>query len=252
MIIYKITNNINGKAYIGQTVQPFKRRLSQHRENRKSLISLAIKKYGWENFTAEILEECHTSEELDERERYYIAFFNTVTPNGYNLTDGSNHCTASEETRRKQSEAAKRRFQNQAERDKISRKLNGRTDSDEVKAHKSAAQKKRYAENLDACQIQSEGLRRRFSDPAEREKQSAAMKAYHAEHTVSDETRKKLSDSKKEYWSDPENRAKQSERALLREPPSQETRDKISQSLKEYYANLKATKEKEDQYASKI
>lgn len=86
MIIYKLTNTVNGKAYVGQTIQAFKKRIGQHRNNRKSFIGQAIRKYGWENFKAEILEECSSYEELDEREKYWIAFFNTMVPNGYNLT----------------------------------------------------------------------------------------------------------------------------------------------------------------------
>ena len=90
MIIYKITNNINGKAYIGQTTQPLKKRLNHHRRSQELLIGKAINKYGWENFTVTILEECKTPKELDEREQYWIAFFNTIIPNGYNKTAGGN------------------------------------------------------------------------------------------------------------------------------------------------------------------
>lgn len=99
--IYKITNKINNKCYIGQS-NNIKRRFTEHRcighETNKSL-KIAYKKYGIENFGFEILEEC-TLEELNEKEIYWI---NKLKPQ-YNRTSGGdgtpNHCV-SEETRKK-------------------------------------------------------------------------------------------------------------------------------------------------------
>ena len=87
-VIYKITNNLNDKSYVGQTKQPLKNRIAQHRYHDDLYIDRAIRKYGWENFFVEILEECETQEKLNEREKFWIAKFNTKCPNGYNLTDG--------------------------------------------------------------------------------------------------------------------------------------------------------------------
>lgn len=82
--IYKITNCINNKSYIGQTVNP-DLRWWQHRNGRGSvLLSQALKKYGEENFLFEILE---WTENPDERERYLIEKFNSMEK-GYNLTLG--------------------------------------------------------------------------------------------------------------------------------------------------------------------
>lgn len=84
--IYKITNNINGKIYIGQS-RNIESRWQQHQEPaRNSLISRAIKKYGVDNFTFEVIEEC-TIEELDKREIYWIDYYKSFD-NGYNLTRG--------------------------------------------------------------------------------------------------------------------------------------------------------------------
>lgn len=90
MCIYLRTNLVNGKQYVGQTVN-FKRRENDW-ENRKKysngIIDKARAKYGTENFKVEILRECQTLEELDKWEKYYIKELNTKTPNGYNMNDG--------------------------------------------------------------------------------------------------------------------------------------------------------------------
>lgn len=91
--IYKITNTINGKSYIGQS-NCIQRRFAQHKspyeQNRHSNKPLykAFLKYGIENFKFEIIEECPI-EKLNEREQYWISFYKTLThQNGYNITCG--------------------------------------------------------------------------------------------------------------------------------------------------------------------
>ena len=87
--LYKITNLINNKIYIGQTVHPEKRwwehcnRAKTNYDNYP--IHLAINKYGEENFSFEVLE---WSEDYDNRERELIQQFNSLSPNGYNLIEG--------------------------------------------------------------------------------------------------------------------------------------------------------------------
>ena len=87
-VIYLITNMINGKSYVGQTIQKLSKRLSRHKNDKRPGLGQAIQKYGWENFTHKILEECENREQLNEREIFWIAKLNTQTPNGYNLTSG--------------------------------------------------------------------------------------------------------------------------------------------------------------------
>lgn len=84
--IYKITNKLNNKCYIGQSIH-IERRWAEHCfPSKTSQISLAIQKYGKDNFNFEILEEC-TLEQLDEKEQFWIKYYNSITPNGYNVTD---------------------------------------------------------------------------------------------------------------------------------------------------------------------
>ena len=86
-VIYLITNLLNGMKYVGQTTQPLGARIAQHKCS-DLYIDRAIRKYGRENFKVEVLEECYTVEQLNEREIFWIAALNTKVPNGYNITDG--------------------------------------------------------------------------------------------------------------------------------------------------------------------
>ena len=108
--IYKITNVINNKMYIGQTrshylnngkYRPFGHmgRFKHHLNEAKRIefhsscryLNSSINKYGVENFKCELILYCKI-EELDEYEKYYIKELNTKFPNGYNLTNGGQKC----------------------------------------------------------------------------------------------------------------------------------------------------------------
>lgn len=99
--IYKITNKENGKIYIGQSIN-CERRIKEHcypnRYKDGLVIDVAIHKYGVENFTYEIIEECD-KENLDEREIYWIAYYNSKKE-GYNLTSGGQQNSAGEDNGR--------------------------------------------------------------------------------------------------------------------------------------------------------
>lgn len=91
MIIYKATNKINGKFYIGKTILLLAERMKNHKNdaNRGSdmVFHRAIKKYGIENFNWEIVEECPNEEILSEREIDIIAETNAIK-SGYNISGG--------------------------------------------------------------------------------------------------------------------------------------------------------------------
>lgn len=95
-LIYCYTNLINNKKYIGQT-NNLKRRIKQHKDDSftnysearyNQLIHRAIRKYGLDNFEISVLEDNIPIELIDEKEKYYINKYNTIAPNGYNLTEG--------------------------------------------------------------------------------------------------------------------------------------------------------------------
>lgn len=85
--IYIIKNDINEKVYIGQSINP-KERFKSHckNSNDNSLITKAIFKYGKEHFSYEILEL--DIKDYNEKEKFYITLFNSLSPNGYNVQLG--------------------------------------------------------------------------------------------------------------------------------------------------------------------
>lgn len=111
--IYKITNLINNKSYIGATKQKIKTRFNKHcydAKNNYSLnmyIVLAIKKYGRKNFKIEEIDVAYSEKELKLLEGVYISWFKTLGPSGYNIVnivDGKN--IRSKETKQKMKIAA--------------------------------------------------------------------------------------------------------------------------------------------------
>ena len=110
--IYKITNLVNGKCYVGKTKHESVIRWRDHINgyHSSSLIHKAIVKYGVDNFSFEVIESNVQESLLNELEMFYISKFNSKTPNGYNLTDGGDSglgLVVSKETRLKQSLARK-------------------------------------------------------------------------------------------------------------------------------------------------
>lgn len=95
--IYKITNLINGKCYIGQSVN-IERRWKDERcaalhptnADYNAVRSRAMRKYGIENFKFEIIEECSPIM-LNEREQYWAEYYHAYIPDGYNVSFCGQH-----------------------------------------------------------------------------------------------------------------------------------------------------------------
>ena len=110
--IYLRKNLINGMQYVGQT-KNFKRRERDWKElstrYANKYINDARKYFGLENWSVEIIEECESRENALKLEEYYIKKYNTLYPNGYNLTKGGKGCKMKhkQETRIKISESKK-------------------------------------------------------------------------------------------------------------------------------------------------
>ena len=110
MVIYAFKNKINGKMYVGQTQRTFGIRTKQHLNRSDTYFDKALAKYGLNNFSYEIIDRGSTLEELNEKERHWIAEYDCLWPNGYNLTmggDGVKGYRHTDEYKRKMSDAMK-------------------------------------------------------------------------------------------------------------------------------------------------
>ena len=104
MIIYKVTNKVNKKVYIGQTIRSIEERWKEHAEKGGALYR-AINKYGKENFTVEQIDVACDRNELDEKEKYWIKYYDSTNKKkGYNLTYGGEHFEIPEDRRKRMSE----------------------------------------------------------------------------------------------------------------------------------------------------
>lgn len=91
MFIYKITNRINSKVYIGQSIRPVEKRFQRHISDAINNVidthfARAIRKYGANNFDVEVIDTAQTQDELTTKEQYWIKYYNS-TEVGYNETD---------------------------------------------------------------------------------------------------------------------------------------------------------------------
>ena len=109
--VYLVTNKVNGKKYVGQSLQPdIKTRWNSHRSIKKRTVGRilhnAYKKYGFDKFDYKIICICF-DEDTNKYEEEYIKKYNTLYPNGYNLLQGGNNKKHNEETKRMLSELNK-------------------------------------------------------------------------------------------------------------------------------------------------
>lgn len=86
--VYITTNHVNGKQYIGQRKYDKQGKWKEYLGS-GIILSRAIEKYGLKNFSKEIIEECKTKKILNEREIYWINYYNAVeSDNFYNIASG--------------------------------------------------------------------------------------------------------------------------------------------------------------------
>lgn len=183
--VYKVTNLINGKIYIGQTIKIGKRFLEYYGSGK--YIKRAIKKHGITNFIKEIIWFCKTKEELNEQEIFWIKLYNSTDRKiGYNIREGgiggiNNGHVCSDEAKQKISKAntGKRRTDEQKEKIK--------------KALKESEANKKRLENLSMSEETKEKLRivntgrKRSEETKQRQSESAKNRP-----PITEETRKKL------------------------------------------------------------
>ena len=107
MVVYLITNLVNDKKYVGQTIEKYpSSRWNGHktetRNGSKCSIHMAFRKYGIKNFQFEVIDEsANNIDELNDLEEFYISFYDTFKGRGYNMTSGGDSRVMSEETKDK-------------------------------------------------------------------------------------------------------------------------------------------------------
>jgi group I intron endonuclease len=214
--IYVIISNIDGKRYIGATNHLAKRRWAHFNDLRKNKhanqhLQYAFNKFGEENFSFEII--CKTEEKyLDEKEIYYIAWFNTLDCRfGYNLMKGGKHPSLTQE-----------------HKDKLSIAHLGKKHSEETK---------RKISKNNAYHNYSEEKKKEIS-----EKISKNHSHYWKGKTRSKKTRAKMSKNNAKYWKGKtitkEAKIKYKETMQQKSPEELKARnDKISATVKRLWDN---------------
>lgn len=106
-IVYKTTNTINNKIYIGQH---YTENINDNYIGSGLILLKSIKKYGKDNFIKEIIEECDSFDDMNEKETFWINHFNSFVPNGYNIREGGRNSPMSESTKKILSDARKGKY----------------------------------------------------------------------------------------------------------------------------------------------
>lgn len=193
-IVYKATNKVNGKVYIGQTIRTLEERAYFHfKKTSCTFFHNALLKYGKENFNWEVLNETNIEEELNYYEKYWITFYKSNQREfGYNLTDGGReNFNFTKEIIEGIRQSVKDYFSN-----------------DENRAKQCKIMQEFFKNNPDVIE---RGRQTRIKDyqehPEKRKEKGEQIKQYYEEHP---EARKLVSQKTIEQFSNPENRLKQS------------------------------------------
>ena len=217
--VYSITRRADGKRYIGYTEQEVEERWRRHKYMAMygggcRYISNALKKYGAAAFAFAVLFQSENKKESLAMETHYIRHFNTLAPNGYNLTTGGEHPEWSEESRAKSS-ATQKVVQNRPEVKAKHKETNARP---EVKARKSAANKE--AQNRPEVRARNSAAQKAAAKRPE-------VKAKRAATDAKPEVKARRSAANKEALNRPEVRARNSaaQKAAAKRPEVKVKRD---------------------------
>ena len=219
--IYLIIDLTNWKKYVGQHHYHLEK-LDSNYHGSGQIIRQIYKKRP-HTLKEVYLKTCYTQEELDEWEQYYIKFYDTLYPNGYNLEEGGRGGVPSEEARRKMSKAKKGKRHSDEHRKKLSKAAKGKHISEETK--------KKISESTSGEKNHMFG--KHHSNETKKKIGEASKGRYYSE-----EARRKMSKAKKGKKLSEEHRRKLSEAMKDKPahnkgvPMSEETKKKISEANK--------------------
>ena len=209
----------NGKRYIGLTKHDTRRRFGEGRNYKTCvLLNRAISKYGWNNIEHVILDTVDTKTQAEEKERYYIKYYQSTNPEyGYNILPGGDVSTNpatqemriklgagyrgkhhSEEEKRKIGEGVKRTFSRPESNGHFGLKM-----SSEARKKMSYSQKQRWETNPEVRERAKELMRTRMSDAQYREKVLDNLAKYRrksGEWKMPEEAKRKISAHFKGKW----------------------------------------------------
>lgn len=203
MYLYVIRNAVNGKQYIGITMRELPVRLSEHRglANRhgKNALAKAFRKYGHAAFTATLIGEALTWEELLQMEREAIQTYNTYAPTGwgYNLTlggEGSLGREVSEDARQRISQANTGRVRTAEHREAVGQRHRGVPKSVQQRAKIGAAQQgeKNHRHGKPITEEHKERVRIANTGKVVSEETRAKLRAARAQQTITPEIRENM------------------------------------------------------------
>lgn len=177
-VVYMYTCRVTGKSYIGQTWDIIERRRSHNRARTENcMLHKAIREYGIKSFDFEVLHEgVKDQSTLDMLEDLEIQIKKSLFPEGYNLRRGGSGGKMTEESRKRNSCMAKKRFSNPEQRKIMSDRLKEFYSNPENKRRHEDAVKSAWNKNHDYRKRVLDAASCRKNDPLWREKQTANLK----------------------------------------------------------------------------
>jgi group I intron endonuclease len=236
--VYKATNVINGKTYVGITNKTIRRRFQAHLSF-ASPIGNALRKYGIKNFFIRYLETARTLNSARRKERLWVKRYDCISPNGYNLTAGGEGLfNPSAETRAKLSAANLRRglpvnfvaarilfkpgnlsrtgqLQSESERKKKSESLRKHYQSPEGQARRQRCRIRMTGPDNPFFQKTHTAKTRAKISKALTKLYQTGWKGYNVGKHLSQETRDKIALHNSVLWSDPKERSRLSKAIKL-------------------------------------
>lgn len=249
--IYKVTNKINGKVYIGQSVD-IGRRWREHMNAKDDIyFHKAIQKYGVENFKWEVIERCK-KKDLDEREIYWIEYYDSFN-NGYNCTRGGGECSGEANSNWKGGISLDPGYSKQwYEANKEERKeyyeeyyeVNKEKRKQQMKEYIEANKEKKKEYDKQYYEVNKEKKKQQMKEHYETNKEK--RKEYYKVN------KEKIKEKKKEYYEANKEKIKQQMKEYNKQY-YEENKEKRKEKVKEYYEkNKEKRKEKRRQRNKRV